>query len=52
MFRASLPVVDAARGRQRPIADAGPDQIGIAAGTGDFERTGSYDPDGDRLTYQ
>src|SRR5206468_601463 len=39
-------------GNSPPVADAGPDQIGIAAGTVTLNGTGSYDPEGDPLTYQ
>jgi hypothetical protein len=39
-------------GNSAPIADAGPDQIGIPAGTVTLDGSGSYDPDGDPLTYQ
>ena len=35
-----------------PVADAGPDQIGIPAGTVTLNGSGSYDPDGETLTYQ
>jgi len=35
-----------------PVADAGPDQIGIAAGTVSLDGSGSYHPDGDPLTYE
>ena len=38
-------------GNSAPVADAGPDQIGIAAGTVTLNGSGSYDPDGDPLTY-
>ncbi len=41
-----------ARGSAPPIADAGPDQIGIPAGTVTLNGTGSYDPNGQKLTYQ
>src|SRR5262249_8269489 len=34
-----------------PVADAGPDQIGIKAGTITLDGSGSYDPDGDPLTF-
>jgi hypothetical protein len=39
-------------GNQAPVADAGPDQLGIAAGTVTLNGTGSFDPDGDPITYQ
>jgi uncharacterized cupredoxin-like copper-binding protein len=39
-------------GNSAPIADAGPNQIGIAAGQVTLNGSGSYDPDGDPLTYQ
>ena len=35
-----------------PVADAGPDQIGVAAGTIGLDGSGSFHPDGDPLTYQ
>jgi len=35
-----------------PVADAGPDQIGVAAGTITLDGSGSFHPDGDPLTYQ
>ena len=39
-------------GNSAPIADAGPDQIGVPAGTITLDASGSYDPDGQPLTYQ
>ncbi|HYW42311.1 MAG TPA: OmpA family protein [Bryobacteraceae bacterium] len=39
-------------GSSPPIADAGPDQIGIPAGTVTLNGSGSYDPLGLPLTYQ
>jgi hypothetical protein len=39
-------------GNQAPVADAGPDQIGIAAGTVTLNGSGSFDPEGDPITYQ
>jgi hypothetical protein len=39
-------------GNQAPVADAGPDQLGIAAGTVTLNGSGSFDPDGDPITYQ
>jgi hypothetical protein len=39
-------------GNSAPVADAGPDQIGVGAGTITLNGTGSYDPEGDPLTYQ
>jgi hypothetical protein len=39
-------------GNSAPVADAGPDQVGVAAGTVTLDGSGSYDPDGDVLTYQ
>src|SRR5262249_30385379 len=39
-------------GNSAPVADAGPDQIGVAAGTITLNGSGSYDPDGDPLTFQ
>ncbi len=38
-------------GNSPPVADAGPNQIGVAAGTITLDGSGSYDPDGDALTY-
>src|SRR5207245_5564468 len=38
-------------GNSAPVADAGPDQIGIAAGTVTLDGSGSFDPEGDPLTY-
>jgi len=35
-----------------PVADAGPNQIGIPAGTVTLNGSGSYDPNGEALTYQ
>jgi hypothetical protein len=39
-------------GNSAPVADAGPDQIGVSAGTITLDGSGSYDPDGDTITYQ
>ena len=39
-------------GNNAPVADAGPDQIGVPAGTITLDGSGSYDPDGDPITYQ
>jgi hypothetical protein len=39
-------------GNSAPVADAGPDQIGVAAGTVTLNGTGSFDPEGDPLTFQ
>jgi hypothetical protein len=39
-------------GNSPPVADAGPDQIGVPAGTITLDGSGSYDPDGDPITYQ
>jgi hypothetical protein len=38
-------------GNSPPVADAGPNQIGVPAGTITLNGSGSYDPDGDPLTY-
>jgi hypothetical protein len=38
-------------GNSPPVADAGPNQIGVAAGIITLDGSGSYDPDGDALTY-
>jgi hypothetical protein len=39
-------------GNDAPVADAGPDQIGVAAGTVRLDGSGSFDPDGDPITFQ
>jgi hypothetical protein len=39
-------------GASPPVADAGPNQIGIPAGNVTLNGTGSYDPLGEALTYQ
>ncbi len=39
-------------GNSIPVADAGPDQIGVPAGTIRLDGSGSYDPDGDPLTFE
>lgn len=39
-------------GSAPPVADAGPDQIGIPAGTITLNGSNSYDPNGEKLTYQ
>lgn len=39
-------------GNDAPIADAGPDQIGIPAGQVVLDGSASFDPDGDPITYQ
>ncbi|MBI1353631.1 MAG: OmpA family protein [Acidobacteria bacterium] len=38
-------------GNDVPVADAGPDQTGIQKGLITLNGTGSYDPDGDPITY-
>lgn len=35
-----------------PVADAGPDQIGVAAGSVILDGSASFHPDGDAITYQ
>lgn len=39
-------------GNSAPVADAGPDQIGVAAGQVVLNGSGSRDPEGDALTFQ
>ncbi len=39
-------------GNDAPVADAGPDQIGINAGQVRLDGSASFDPDGDPITYQ
>lgn len=39
-------------GNDPPVADAGPDQLGITAGSVTLDGTGSYSPEGNALTYQ
>jgi hypothetical protein len=39
-------------GASPPVADAGPDQIGVSAGNINLNGSGSYDPNGEVLTYQ
>ena len=39
-------------GNSPPVADAGPDQIGVAAGSVTLNGNGSSDPEGDALSYQ
>jgi hypothetical protein len=39
-------------GNSAPVADAGPDQIGVQPGTITLNGAGSYDPDGDTLQYK
>ena len=38
-------------GNGAPVADAGPDQIGVPAGTLTLNGSGSFDPEGDPITY-
>lgn len=38
-------------GNSTPVADAGPDQVGVSPGTITLDGSGSYDPEGDALTY-
>ncbi len=39
-------------GNDSPVADAGPDLIGIEAGEITLDGSGSFDPDGDPITYE
>jgi OmpA family len=39
-------------GHSAPVADAGPNQIGVPAGTITLNGSGSFSPDGDPLTFQ
>lgn len=39
-------------GNDAPVANAGPDQIGVAAGSITLDASGSYDPEGETLTYE
>jgi len=39
-------------GNSAPVANAGPDQVGVAAGTVTLDASASYDPDNDPITYQ
>jgi len=39
-------------GNDPPVADAGPNQIGVPAGTIQLDGSASYDPDGDPITFQ
>jgi hypothetical protein len=39
-------------GNDPPIADAGPDQIGVTAGQLALDASGSFDPDGDPITFE
>ncbi len=39
-------------GNDAPVADAGPDQIGVAAGSIRLDGSASFDPDGDPITFQ
>ena len=39
-------------GNAAPVADAGPNQIGVPAGTIQLDGSASYDPDGDPITFQ
>lgn len=39
-------------GNDAPVADAGSDQIGVSAGSITLNGSGSYDPEGDPITYK
>lgn len=39
-------------GNDAPVADAGPDQLGVTAGDVTLDGSASYDPEGDAITYQ
>ncbi|HXG31915.1 MAG TPA: OmpA family protein [Bryobacteraceae bacterium] len=39
-------------GNSPPVADAGPDQVGVLAGVITLDGSNSYDPDGDPITFQ
>jgi len=39
-------------GNEPPVADAGSDRVNVAAGVIQLDGSGSYDPDGDAITYQ
>jgi regulator of replication initiation timing len=39
-------------GNDAPVADAGPDQLGIQAGDVTLDGSASFDPDGDPITFQ
>jgi len=39
-------------GNDAPVANAGPDMIGVTAGQITLDGSASYDPDGDAITYQ
>jgi hypothetical protein len=39
-------------GNDAPVANAGPDQIGVTAGAITLDGSASHDPDGDAITYQ
>ena len=39
-------------GNDAPVANAGPDQIGVAVGTITLDGSASHDPEGDAITYQ